>query len=510
MKKLYALVVFLTIVFFASFVEAKEYTVVKGDSLWKIASKHAVKLQNVYEANKSKIHNPNLIYPGQKFIIPGKIERKSTENITRWTNPGANPFGSQRDYTRAIKLFSVPNDVRLKWIEAVKTGKRANHQIESGKDVFRQMVFDNYRVIRNLQAAWKDKSKFLAADKYSVVGDNGKIYVLYRPYICSNWSWNYGEKIEEIKPPAEVPPVIKIREEDKKQQLLMLLTPATTEIEVKQTSTQEEKVAVDICPTCQFKLSQDTYIFAGRYSGVEGDGAKAYYGIDSSLYLTECLLGNGKLKVGPSIVWAGWDGYIGKDFDRADYIGNKFLYGVAAMYETDSSRTRLKYRFGDKVGDITANFGQYQAHETAHLHQIDLDHEWWTGKQWFGFYKVGVTAIISEEEQKSATWNGVPVTDSPTGQGEITVRGRTHVYTGENDWIAVFVEGALGYRGFDHNKTGEIFVGVKHESGIEIGGAYEFVEGPNNDNIGIKAAIDIGDMIKFLTKKFSSTTVDGK
>ena len=54
--------------------KATTYTVKKGDSLWKIAKKYygnGSKYTKIYEANKSKIKNPNLIYPGQVFTIPG-------------------------------------------------------------------------------------------------------------------------------------------------------------------------------------------------------------------------------------------------------------------------------------------------------------------------------------------------------------------------------------------------------------------------------------------------------
>lgn len=51
------------------------YTVVKGDSLYKIAQKHygsGSKWQTIYNANKGTIGgNPNLIYPGQNLTIPG-------------------------------------------------------------------------------------------------------------------------------------------------------------------------------------------------------------------------------------------------------------------------------------------------------------------------------------------------------------------------------------------------------------------------------------------------------
>lgn len=49
------------------------YTVVKGDSLWKIAKKfygNGSKYIVIYDANKNKIKHPDLIYPGQVFTIP--------------------------------------------------------------------------------------------------------------------------------------------------------------------------------------------------------------------------------------------------------------------------------------------------------------------------------------------------------------------------------------------------------------------------------------------------------
>ncbi len=51
----------------------KTYTVVRGDSLWKIAKKYygnGSQYSKIYNANKNKIKNPNLIYPGQVLEIP--------------------------------------------------------------------------------------------------------------------------------------------------------------------------------------------------------------------------------------------------------------------------------------------------------------------------------------------------------------------------------------------------------------------------------------------------------
>lgn len=51
----------------------RTYTVVRGDSLWKIAKKYygnGAQYTKIFNANRDKIKNPNLIYPGQVLVIP--------------------------------------------------------------------------------------------------------------------------------------------------------------------------------------------------------------------------------------------------------------------------------------------------------------------------------------------------------------------------------------------------------------------------------------------------------
>lgn len=51
----------------------KTYTVKRGDTLWGIAKRFygsGAKYPTIYNANRSKIKNPNLIYPGQVLTIP--------------------------------------------------------------------------------------------------------------------------------------------------------------------------------------------------------------------------------------------------------------------------------------------------------------------------------------------------------------------------------------------------------------------------------------------------------
>lgn len=53
--------------------ERRTYTVKSGDTLSKIAQReygNAGDWRKIYEANKDEIKNPDLIYPGQTFIIP--------------------------------------------------------------------------------------------------------------------------------------------------------------------------------------------------------------------------------------------------------------------------------------------------------------------------------------------------------------------------------------------------------------------------------------------------------
>jgi len=53
--------------------QVKNYTAAAGDTLWAIAKKYynnGNDYTKIYEANKDKVSNPNLIYPGQELIIP--------------------------------------------------------------------------------------------------------------------------------------------------------------------------------------------------------------------------------------------------------------------------------------------------------------------------------------------------------------------------------------------------------------------------------------------------------
>ncbi len=50
----------------------QEYEVVSGDSLSKIGQRYGVSWKEIYEANRDKIKDPDLIQPGWKLKIPAK------------------------------------------------------------------------------------------------------------------------------------------------------------------------------------------------------------------------------------------------------------------------------------------------------------------------------------------------------------------------------------------------------------------------------------------------------
>ena len=53
----------------------RTYTVVKGDNLWDLAIKYygdGLRYADIFSANSSQIHDPNLIYIGQIFVVPPK------------------------------------------------------------------------------------------------------------------------------------------------------------------------------------------------------------------------------------------------------------------------------------------------------------------------------------------------------------------------------------------------------------------------------------------------------
>ena len=80
MKKRIVLVLLFLLMFTSNvFAQPMQYTVVRGDTLWKIAVRNQISLTEIISANP-QIKNPDLIYPGEKITVPITDDVQSFEN----------------------------------------------------------------------------------------------------------------------------------------------------------------------------------------------------------------------------------------------------------------------------------------------------------------------------------------------------------------------------------------------------------------------------------------------
>jgi len=66
------------------------YRVKKGDTLWDISGYRSIyndpfQWKKIYETNKDKIKDPDLIYPGQRLFIPPKISHQVLKGENLWS-----------------------------------------------------------------------------------------------------------------------------------------------------------------------------------------------------------------------------------------------------------------------------------------------------------------------------------------------------------------------------------------------------------------------------------------
>ncbi|WP_035288831.1 SafA/ExsA family spore coat assembly protein [Clostridium sp. KNHs214] len=93
------------------FASPATYTVVSGDSMWKIAVRYQIGLSELAKANP-QIKNPALIYPGQKINIPNIDDIKTIENeVIRLVNierskAGVAPLSANWELSRVARYKS--------------------------------------------------------------------------------------------------------------------------------------------------------------------------------------------------------------------------------------------------------------------------------------------------------------------------------------------------------------------------------------------------------------------
>lgn len=107
----------------------KTYTVKKGDCLWNIAKKFygdGNKYTLIFNANKDKIKNPNLIYPGQVLIIPinGTVSSTSSKTNSKSTSKKVTNKKSNSSITNRTAKKRTP-DINNAAISAANLAKNA-------------------------------------------------------------------------------------------------------------------------------------------------------------------------------------------------------------------------------------------------------------------------------------------------------------------------------------------------------------------------------------------------
>jgi uncharacterized YkwD family protein/spore coat assembly protein SafA len=85
MKKKAFFILLFVMLFSAAVFAQSTYTVQSGDSIWKIAVKYQVGMDEIIAANP-QIKNPSLIYPGQKLTIPTVTTATQENEVVKLVN----------------------------------------------------------------------------------------------------------------------------------------------------------------------------------------------------------------------------------------------------------------------------------------------------------------------------------------------------------------------------------------------------------------------------------------
>ncbi|MDD5031632.1 MAG: LysM domain-containing protein [Patescibacteria group bacterium] len=269
------------------------YMVKANETLAQIAKKYGLTWQQILAANP-EISDPTLLRTGQELRIPEVPEA----GVFLWKNPGGDPFG-KRDFRKAIKMFSLPGSVKAFLIARVERGDSEDYYLAKGER-FCQMVFNNYRLVNNVVAAWPDSTVYYEAKRYSCqVGDS--VYYLIAPTICNNWAW-WKEKIPDK-------PVFKKPDKPKEPKLETKKPPASPPSLVPPEK-KDESV---------FVRRHETYLWAGHYFPLQGAGGSNYYGGKSNFYFSTKGAFLTNIHFGIGGIANGWQGKTGSGFSYDGY-----------------------------------------------------------------------------------------------------------------------------------------------------------------------------------------------
>ena len=186
-KKLLALTLALVMVLgLASAAFASEYTVTEGDSLWKIAKEQlgdGSKWNEIYEANKDTVKNPNVIYVGQKLNIPDGQDTQPVVTPEPEVTPGPEAPTSvtatgEGDGFGGPLTVSVTLSADKKTIEAITIGENGETPSIGGKamELLKASILEGQTVeLDAISGATLASDGFLAAVKAAIEAAGGSL-----------------------------------------------------------------------------------------------------------------------------------------------------------------------------------------------------------------------------------------------------------------------------------------------------------------------------------------------
>lgn len=458
--------------FFVSTVFGETYIVKGGDSLSKIASKYSgVSWKDIYEANRSKVKKPSLIFVGQTLTIPAKTAIKQA-SVRYWKKPGGDPFTKNRDKIKAIKGFSLPQVVKTKAIEKFRQKDWEYFTIKAGYR-FQEMYFGNYKKWTNVIVAWP-KDKLYLGRRVSVEYGN-KIYYIAYPFVCHNISWWSEDK------PAPAP-VVKV------------VVPVVVASELEPVEVEES--------CCDY----DAYLWAGRFVATSGKANSNYYGGKFNWWFLCQKTSFGLLREGLSTTYNGWDGGANDGFA---FHGKRFTLGpIISWTREDGSESTFTVQMGKQKDVGRSGDTYYHSKQWTDILHFNLSHDVIpTDSKIFDKLEFWADANFDIDHSKTSNWKGWkidPQNDPASDKTNFGAGMRAYTWKTEKakGGFVIKVDHALE----DHHLgvNAGLFIadiGEYAKAGIEFRNVSNSKYDDNNGNaIGVGVEVDLGKFLKNIAK----------
>jgi LysM repeat protein len=435
----------------AGFAQASEYTVAKNDTLSAIAEKHGFKhWRSIHRANP-QIANPDLIFPGQKLVIPtsqpaanqpakprqayrpkaasGSLEQSVLGVPFSWTRSGGDKFGN-RDHVKALELLPGADTELKQSLIKVYTEQSGEPAMIVPGTRFDWLLFGNYKW--RFPAIWKGKED-LPALVWPEVEYKGRLYKLTLSTICNNLgvsSRPTPPPPTTVEPPKEAPPVVEPPKEETPA------PPPTVEPPKEETpapppTVEPPKEETPAPPPegscCKWAPDYKGALFIAPRWGVKHPNTdrEFIYGGEMDVFPGYCGNDSQKHYPGVSIKGVGWDGqFREKNGGLLNFEGNQIVYGGVYEYRQPDDLSMLHLRYGKQVGEVSNTTG-YAATEENKLLNVEARHLHKTNHDWPSEVQVGARADIDLGGKKQSSVFGRPLTPSEDPRRDQTNYGGT-------------------------------------------------------------------------------------